>query len=278
MVHFRMPMTTAPVGPEAAIVRFPVYEKVLDELISSDVAFLIGGGHAYNLYTKLDRPSRDFDIFVREEDCREALALMDRIGLETELSFPHWLGKAKLDDVTVDFIYGSGNGIATVDEDWFRHAVEGELWGRRVRFCPVEEIIWSKSFIMERERYDGAEIAHLFHSRAETLDWPRLAARFGEQWPVLLSHLVLFHFIYPFDRNKMPLAITQFMLKRFRSQLVEPAPERRICNGTLLSRAQYLIDVDQWGYLDARLEPSGRMTPEDVAHWTEAMRKEGIID
>lgn len=278
MVQFRMPMTTAPVGPEAAIGRFPVYEEVLDQLISNDFDFLIGGGHAYNLYTKLDRPSRDFDIFMREEDCHEALAMMDRIGLDTELSFPHWLGKAKRDDVTVDFIYGSGNGIAPVDEDWFRHAVEGELWGRRVRFCPVEELIWSKSFIMERERYDGADIAHLFHSTAETLDWPRLAARFAEQWPVLLSHLVLFHFIYPFDRNKMPLAITQFMLKRFRSQLVEPAPERRICNGTLLSRAQYLIDIEQWGYLDARLEPSGRMTPEDVAHWTEAMRKEGIID
>ncbi|MBW3564178.1 MAG: nucleotidyltransferase family protein [Acidobacteria bacterium] len=271
-------MATAPVGPGATIGRFPVYEKVLDQLISNDFDFLIGGGHAYNLYTKLDRPSRDFDIFVREEDCPEALALMERIGLETELSFPHWLGKAKRDDVTVDFIYGSGNGIAPVDEDWFRHAVEGELWGRRVRFCPVEELIWSKSFIMERERYDGAEIAHLFHSCAETLDWPRLAARFGEQWPVLLSHLVLFHFIYPFDRNKMPLAITQFMLKRFRSQLVEPAPERRICNGTLLSRAQYLIDIEEWGYLDARLEPSGRMKPDDVAHWTEAMRKEGIID
>lgn len=254
------------------------YTRTVEILNEHGVAFMIGGGHAFNAYTKMDRASKDFDVFVHQESCSRALEVMREEGFSTELSFPHWLGKAHSNGHTVDFIYGSGNGVAPVDDEWFAHALKGELWGYPVLFCPVEELIWSKSFIMERERYDGGEIAHLLHSCAETLDWPRLLARFGEHWPVLLSHLVLFHFIYPFDRHKMPLGVTQLLIRKLRTNLIEPPPERKVCNGTLLSRAQYLVDVEQWGYLDGRLEPPGAMTPEDVEHWTNAMKEEGILD
>ncbi|MDC8448805.1 MAG: hypothetical protein LV473_10645 [Nitrospira sp.] len=47
------------------------------------------------------------------------------------------------------------------------------------------------------ERYDGADIAHLLHVRSEKLDWGWLLWRFDRQWRVLLSHLVLFGFVYP---------------------------------------------------------------------------------
>ena len=32
---------------------------------------------------------------------------------------------------------------------------------------PAEEMIWSKAFIMERERYDGADVAHILRACAE---------------------------------------------------------------------------------------------------------------
>jgi hypothetical protein len=43
-----------------------------------------------------------------------------------------------------------------------------------------------------------------------------------------------------------------------------------VCQGTVLSRTQYVVDIDEWGYQDARLEPRGRMTPDEAAHWTAA--------
>ena len=49
------------------------------------------------------------------------------------------------------------------------------------------------------------------------------------------------------------------------------APAGRICQGTLLSREQYLVDIGLWDYEDARLKPRGRMTPEEVIHWTAAI-------
>src|SRR4030095_12962312 len=107
-------------------------------------------------------------------------------------------------DCYVDLIFSSGNGVAEVDDDWFRHAVEGEVLGLRVQLTPPEESIWSKAYVMERERYDGADVAHLLHTQADRLDWQRLVRRFGPHWRVLLSHLIVFGFIYPADRARIP--------------------------------------------------------------------------
>jgi hypothetical protein len=44
-----------------------------------------------------------------------------------------------------------------------------------------------------------------------------------------------------------------------------------VCRGTLLSREQYLFDIEQLGYTDARLRPHGAMTPEQAEIWTRAI-------
>jgi hypothetical protein len=45
----------------------------------------------------------------------------------------------------------------------------------------------------------------------------------------------------------------------------------KLCRGTLLSRSQYLADIGWWGYCDARLQPIGPLTPEQIARWTAAI-------
>jgi hypothetical protein len=53
-----------------------------------------------------------------------------------------------------------------------------------------------------------------------------------------------------------------------------------VCAGTLLSREQYLHDVEQAGLTDARVTPLSTMTPEDVVDWTNAIpsRQEAAED
>jgi hypothetical protein len=41
-----------------------------------------------------------------------------------------------------------------------------------------------------------------------------------------------------------------------------------VCQGTLLSRQQYLHDLDELGMKDARLLPEGNMTAEEIERWT----------
>ena len=92
------------------------------------------------------------------------------------------LGKGYRGEDFVDVIFSSGNGVARVDEEWFERAVAEEVLGYPTRLIPAEEMIWSKAFVQERERFDGADIAHLIRSRGEGLDWERLLRRFGRHW------------------------------------------------------------------------------------------------
>ena len=131
-------------------------------------------------------------------------ATLDGAGYQTEMTFSHWLGKVFQRTHYIDIIFSSGNGLCRVDDEWFEHALEGEIFGVSVRFCAPEEAIWSKAFILERERYDGADIAHLILAAAQQMDWCRLLRRFGDHWRVLLSHLVIFGFIYPGRVGQVP--------------------------------------------------------------------------
>jgi len=121
---------------------------------------------------------------------------------------------------------------------------------------------------MERERYDAADVAHLIRALGPQLDWPRLLWRFGDHWRVLLSHLVLFGFIYPGERWRIPGDVMHELTSRLSAEIHASHPDERLCGGTLLSRAQYLHDVEAWGYRDARLAPTGAMSVDDVARWT----------
>src|SRR5262249_54982021 len=154
-----------------------------------------------------------------------------------------------------------------VDGGWFAHAVDARVVGEPVRLCPVEEIIWSKGYVLERERYDGADINHLLWACGRDLDWRRLLGRYGAHWRVVLSHLVLFGFVYPGERDAVPAWVLEELAGRLLREGQAPAPGR-VCQGTLISREQYLTDVEEWGYADARLVPPGTMSPGDVQIWT----------
>jgi hypothetical protein len=247
------------------------YRRALDLMIEAGVPFLVGGAYAMERYTGIARHTKDFDIFVRPNDSERVLDLFCGAGFHTERTFPHWLAKAYLGDAFVDVIYRSGNGVAEVDQEWLDHGVPGEVLGRAVLLCPAEEILWSKGYIQERERYDGADVAHLLRACAERLDWGRLLRRFGADWRTLLSHLILFGFIYPAERARIPDWVLRDLLGRLQEEMASPPPTERVCQGTLLSRAQYLVDIESWGYLDARLAPRGKMTAEQIAHWTSAI-------
>ncbi|HVR72080.1 MAG TPA: hypothetical protein VMT87_14650 [Vicinamibacteria bacterium] len=247
------------------------YRRAMQALDGAGAPFMVGGAYALERYTGIARHTKDFDIFVRGADCDRVLDVLAGMGCRTERTFPHWLAKAHQGELFIDVIYSAGSGIAVVDEEWFQYAERGVVLDLPALLIPPEEMIWSKAFVQERERFDGADVMHLLHCRAEKLDWKRLLRRFGPDWRVLLGHVVLFGFVYPHLRDAVPARIVEALAARLRREgSTEPIREP-VCRGTLLSRAQYLTDVNEWGHRDARLEPRVAMSEEDIAHWTRAI-------
>src|SRR5206468_1357656 len=111
-------LSEAPVGDT-----FAFYARAMKTLHDAEIPFLVGGAYAFARYTGIERHTKDFDIFVRPSDVDEVFTVLAGAGCETEITFPHWLGKAKCGADLVDIIFSSGNGVATVDEAWFEHAV-----------------------------------------------------------------------------------------------------------------------------------------------------------
>ena len=254
-----------PEDPELAF-----YARVMGMLHEARVKFLVAGAACLQHHTGICRDTKDLDLFIHERDLERTLSALEGAGMMTECAFPHWLAKAyDRDGKFVDLIYNSGNGATPVDDLWFEHASHGTLLGQPVAFCPVEETIWSKSFVMERERFDGADVAHLLAARARTLDWDRLVWRYGRYWRVLYAHLVLFQFIYPDRAHTIPEGVMEDLAGRIQRER-HVIKRDRVCMGTLISREQYLVDLEG-GRRDGRLPPTGKMHPVDVAAWTAAI-------
>jgi hypothetical protein len=251
-----------------------VYLRAVAALTQARLPFLVGGAFALAHYTPVARDTKDFDIFVRPPDVDAVLATLRAAGFSTEIPFPHWLGKAYDGDIFLDIIFSSGNGVALVDDEWFDHAPTAPVLGVPMLLCPAEEMIWSKAFVLERERFDGADVSHVIRDQGERLDWERLLRRFGRYWRVLYAHLILFGFAFPGHRAAIPESVMQALAERLRAETGGSAQsaDLALCQGTLLSREQYLTDVEQLGYRDVRLlHPDVNMSETDVEKWTSAI-------
>lgn len=275
------------------------YVAAMDSLNRAGIPFLVGGAYAFACYAKIERHTKDFDIFVKKEDAERVLENLSRVlKCKSDRTYPHWLYKAILGENFIDIIYSSGNGIAVVDDIWFEKAETGIVLGVKSKLIPAEEMIWSKGFIMERERFDGADVAHIIRGWGSKMDWGRLIMRYDSNWRVLFSHLVLFGYIYPAELETIPDWVMNHMIQLLQQAKPEPTPTpyhanrpdglpaheqndpTNLCRGTLLSRQQYLKDVAEWRYYDARTQATNGNAPvmseQDVAHWTAAAFVHGV--
>jgi len=253
------------------------YRAAMQALLAENIPFLVGGAYAFAQYSGIARHTKDFDIFCMKRDAEAALTVLAKhCGCKVDQTFPHWLYKAYLGENFIDVIFSSGNGVAIVDDDWFVRSRDAVVLGIECKIIPAEEMIWSKGFIMERERFDGADIAHTLHGWGKYIDWDHLIKRFDVHWRVLFTHVGLFGYIYPAEMDKIPDWVVETLTKKLLEEQKAKTETDKLCMGTFLSREQYLRDISDWGYADARTSSTvPSMTEKDVAHWTAAISHGG---
>src|SRR3954467_13079104 len=197
-----IPLPAAPIAPDATTQEF--YVDALRELDDAGIPYVVGGGYAMAHYTGIARNTKDLDIFVKPSDHKRVLATMEEAGYRTEYFYPFWIAKALSGDSFIDILYNSGNGLCPVDDDWFRYATNFEIHGYPTRLCPPEEQMFSKAFVMDRDRFDGTDVNHLIFAQGKTMDWKRLMRRFAGHERVLMAHVMLFGYAYPTERGRVP--------------------------------------------------------------------------
>lgn len=240
------------------------YQDAQLTLEGAGIPHLVGGAYALAKYTGVIRHTKDFDVFLLPKDRDKALLALAARGYDVHIEYSYWLAKAFKQDHFVDLIYRSPNGLAEVTPLWFERAVTADVFGMPARLCAPEEMLLNKMYILNNDRNDLADVMHLLHSCASTMDWNHLLMLFDKHWRLLLSHLVMFGFVYPSERGRIPREPFEHLLQRLQGELTEEPPSAKVCNGTLFSHSQYRIDVEQRGFHDGRLQPTGTMDKEQL--------------
>lgn len=232
--------------PEFAPEQEELFREVLTLLNQSGVPYVVSGAFALREHTGICRDTKDLDVFLPAERVEEAMRFLQEHGFECEVTDPVWLAKAHRGDFFVDLITGMSTGTITVDQSWVDRGSASELFGVPVKVLGPEELIASKLFVTRRERFDGADIAHVIYATRGNLDWARLYQLAGPHWHILFWMLVLYQYAYPAHSDYVPRRVWDDLLGRFRGEIDNPDAKAEF-RGSLIDPLMFAIDVDEWG-------------------------------
>ena len=243
-----------------------LYREVLQAMNEHGVLYAVAGAFALEKYTGIWRVTKDLDLFMKPDDVPAALGYLREQGFRCETPDPVWLAKAHRGEYFVDLISGMSNAVIVVDESWMQRAQPAAIAGVDSRIISVEDLLASKLFVIRRERFDGADIAHIIYRSGGKLDWERILQLAGEHWEIVLWALVLFRYVYPAHTDYVPATLWQDLLTRFTHELQHPNPKAPF-RGSLVDGNMFSIDVKDWGLEDLESEYRSRQLqrrPEEV--------------
>ena len=222
-----------------------LFRDVLEALESKHIPYAVSGAFALRHHTGICRFTKDLDLFVTSANAEATLDCLRQAGMECEFTDPVWLAKAKRDGFFVDIITGMSNGLITVEDSWIERSHPAVVHGVKTRVLAAEELVASKLFVARRERFDGADISHVFYGTSGRFDWKREMELVGDHWELLLWALVLFRYVYPGQSDYVPANVWNELLIRFQHAVFEPNKHAEF-RGSLVDDNMFAIDVEEW--------------------------------
>jgi hypothetical protein len=256
--HTPVPVTSS-FEPEYDRRQRRLYREVLLLLNKLGIACAVSGAFALQRHTGIWRDTKDLDLFLTPENGGRALSCLKAAGFECKVWDPVWLAKAHRGDFFVDLITGMSNAAITVDDSWIERASAAVVVGVETKVLGAEELIASKLFVARRERFDGADIAHIIYGTQGKLDWDRILKLTGDNWEIVLWTLVLFRYIYPAQTAYVPARVWDELIGRFISVVKDPDLKARF-RGSLIDENQFAIDMREWQLDDILTEYRARRT------------------
>ncbi|MEN6521021.1 MAG: nucleotidyltransferase [Armatimonadota bacterium] len=204
-----------------------VYVQALESLAEHEVPFVLGGAFAVWFYTGRWRDTHDIDVFTTPENVPPAVDALTAAGFEDlgeqAEGDREWIHHAVKGDIIVDVIFKFANRVTTVADDWIERGKEGEFLGVSLKFMPVEELVHSKIFTMNKHRCDWPDIMRIFKANCTTFDWNRLLSMLGEHWLLFAGVIDVFDWQFPAESTCVPVEIRRELARRRLEY--KPAPD-----------------------------------------------------
>lgn len=231
-----------------------LFHEWLEILRRSGVTYALGGAFAQYAYTGIWRDSKDLDVFAQPQDVRTLLDAFADSGFDTELRDPRWLAKVHSAPHLLDILFAVRHMTRLrITDDWLRTSAAARVLDVPTRILRPEEVIATKVYVANRDRFDGADILHLIRALQGEVDWQRVVDLLQGDEEIVLWHLVLFAFAYPMHREWLP---RELMQRAFEAVQSPPALlGARAFRGALLDPVSFRVDLRELGYRDAGAAP-----------------------
>ena len=188
-----------------------LYIDALETLHEADIPFMVGGAFAVYHYTNWWRNTHDIDIYVVQEDLPAAMEALDSTGFtdigEQAEGDREWIYHSAKGHVIFDVIWRFANLENYISRDWFERAPEANFLGLDLKFLPLEELCWIKSFVINRHRCDWPDVMRIIKAQCQVLQWDRLLDMLGENWLLLAGLVDVFDWQHPESISCIPGSI-----------------------------------------------------------------------
>jgi len=239
-----------------------LFSEVLLVLKEKRFPHAVSGAFALRQHTGICRFTKDLDLFMTASTSREVLPYLEQQGFACEVRDPVWLAKVHKGEFFVDLITGMSNGVIVVKDSWIERARPAVVHGVETRVLAPEELVASKIFVAKRERFDGADIAHVIYGTYPRFDWDRELELVGEHWEMLLWSLLLFRYVYPAQTHYVPARIWSLLLQKLQNTIAKPEPQVEF-RGSLVDENMFAIDINEWGLANL-LEETRKVRLEEL--------------
>jgi hypothetical protein len=188
--------------------QWSVYRRAMQVVRDAGVPFLLGGGFALATFTGRWRDTKDIDFYILPRHRQTVIDALTKAGFKDyypRLRYDRgWIYRSIKSDVIVDIIWSMANRRARVDELWFKRSSPISIRGESLNVLPLEEFLWCKLYILQRDHCDWTDILNLLYAAGPRIDWHHLIERVEEDTALLRGLLSVYSWLCPKRAAQLP--------------------------------------------------------------------------
>jgi hypothetical protein len=231
-----------------------LYRAVLASARQRRIPFAIGGALAALTYAGGWRNTKDLDLYLRQADCPALQRILSEQGFTDYydvLAYDRrWIYRAHRGDIIIDVIWAMANQRTQVDETWLQ-GPDVRVGSETVRLLAPEDSLWSKLYIIQKDRCDWTDCLNILYGVGPSMDWNRLIRNIGPDTALLAGLVSVFSWITPSRARELPA----FVWERLQLRMPDEDPDEE----TMRRRVNFL-DTRRW-FFPLQLDNSREVSP-----------------